>query len=663
MDSWNFGNVRRKYQPSKKRRGVPSQWYPLWGGWGQVFVEADGEDEAIIDGIDGATGMSYCFNPDCSHPQNPDNAEFCQACGDMLTLHERYRAMKLLGRGGFGRTFLGMDLQPSAHPLCVIKQCCPYRQNRHRSAKIAELFQREVEHLRSLGHHPQIPDLLNHFSQSEEDYLIQTYVKGQTLDQMLHRRGPFDEAQIRNLLISLLPVVQFIHNYQVVHRDIKPANVIQSDVDQTLVLVDFGASKSLAEAVAVRTGTSIGSAGFAAPEQVVGRATYASDLYGLGVTCLHLLTGIPPVDLFSFGEGRWVWQDYLQQPVSNSLVMILNRMVERDLHDRYPSASNILHDLDPNYVKQPEKETEFFQAFHVESLNTGWNCVGTLCGHRGAIMAIAMHPSGQYLASGGFDKTIQLWSLDKQQVVVTLTGHSEPVTSLTFNSTGELLVSGSVDDTIRIWDVAQGKLVRLIDDPSDSVTSLMVALCPLGQTIVSGSDDCMVRLWNVHTGKMLRAFQEKRAVTGIQFMPKGDRLVTSTSDNTLRIWDPATGECLQTLEGHSQDVLAFAIAPQGNVIVSGGGDNTVRLWNLKTQQAKTLTGHLDWVKSVALQPGGTLIASGSSDTTIRLWQWPEGTLNDALPGHTRDVNALAFTPDGTMLVSGSGDRTLKLWRC
>lgn len=606
--------------------------------------------------------MSYCLNPDCVHPHNPDDARFCLACGTAITLQNRYQAMKLLGQGGFGRTFLGIDLHEPTHPLCVIKQCCPYRQNRHRLAKVAELFEREVKNLQTLGQHPQIPDLLTHFSEGVQEYLVQSYVKGPTLEQVLNRRGSYTEPQIRQILTDLLPVLQFIHDNQVIHRDIKPANLIHNEVDDHLVLVDFGASKTLLGAAFVRTGTSIGSAGYAAPEQVMGRATYASDLYSLGVTCLHLLTGIPPVDLFSFGEGEWVWKDYLQQPVSNELTTILNRMVERDLDHRYTSAVSILHDLDPTTVKPAEHTTEFFQAFHVATPGTGWHCVETLCGHRAPVTAIAMHPNGQYIASSSFDRTIQLWSLADRQVVGTFFGHSEAVTSLAFSATGDVLVSGGVDDTIRLWDVATQSLIRFMDDPSDSITSLVVALCPLGQTIASGSDDCSLRLWNVNTGKLLRTVRETRSITGVQFMPEGDRLVTSNSGDTLKIWNVATGKCLQTLSGHTQDVLAFAIAPQGNLIVSGGGDNTVRLWNLETRQLKTLTGHLDWVKSIALQPGGTLIASGSSDTTIRLWQWPQGTPSGTLTGHTRDVNALAFTPDGRTLVSGSGDRTLKIWQ-
>ncbi|MBL1178128.1 4-Cys prefix domain-containing protein [Pantanalinema sp. GBBB05] len=65
--------------------------------------------------------MSYCLNPTCAAPQNPDQASHCQSCGAALRLHHRYRAMQLLGQGGFGRTFRAIDEQNSLNPDCVIK--------------------------------------------------------------------------------------------------------------------------------------------------------------------------------------------------------------------------------------------------------------------------------------------------------------------------------------------------------------------------------------------------------------------------------------------------------------------------------------------------------------------------------------------------------------
>lgn len=607
--------------------------------------------------------MSYCLNLDCPSPPNPNDAKFCLSCGELLLLGHRFLALKLLGQGGFGRTFLGVDTTLPSRPPCVIKQCCPSLKNRQRSPKITELFRREIQHLKALGQHPQIPDYIDHFHQAETDYLVQMYVEGQTLEQHLQQRALFGEEQIHQLLTDLLPVVQYIHDRQVIHRDIKPANVIHRQVDNRLVLVDFGASKGFSGEGLVETGTVIGSAGYAAPEQVAGRATFASDIYSLGVTCLHLLTGISPLDLFSFGEGRWVWRDFLPQPLSDPMAAILDRMVERDLYYRHASAAHVLHELDPSYVVATEKQTEFFEPFHVQVSRLGWHCETTLCGHKGAITAIAMHPGGQYFASSSFDKVIQLWSLSSQQVVSTFLGHSEPVTSLTFSPDGRFLISGGVDDTIRLWDVARRELVRMICDPADSVMSLVVAVSPSGEAIASGSDDGSLRIWNLHTGKLLKHFQETRAVTSLQFTPDGTLLASSSSDNTVRLWNLSTGDLVHQLSGHRRDVNAFAITPNGKILVSASSDNTLRLWDLATYHSlKTLTGHLDWVKSVAIAPNGSILASGSSDTTIRLWQLPQGTLSSTLPGHTHEVNALAFTPDGRALISGGGDRTLKIWR-
>ncbi|NEP41588.1 MAG: protein kinase, partial [Okeania sp. SIO2H7] len=169
--------------------------------------------------------MSYCLNPQCQNPQNREGLQFCEACGAKLLLRERYRAIKPLGRGGFGKTFLAVDEDKPSKPPCVIKQFLPQVANNDRKA--AELFQQEAVRLDQLGKHPQIPDLLAHFQQDSNQYLVQEYIDGPNLAQQLAQTGPFKESQIKELLEDLLPVLDFIHQHKVIHRDIKPANIIR----------------------------------------------------------------------------------------------------------------------------------------------------------------------------------------------------------------------------------------------------------------------------------------------------------------------------------------------------------------------------------------------------------------------------------------------------
>jgi serine/threonine protein kinase len=260
--------------------------------------------------------MSYCLNPDCQKPQNPNGTKFCQSCGTKLLLAERYRAIKPLAQGGFGRTLLAEDEYKPSKPHCVIKQFYPQGQNN--AGKAAELFQQEAVRLEQLGKHPQIPELFAHFEQDSRQYIVQEFIDGQNLAEELAGTGVFREEQIRSLLGDLLPVLQFIHEGQVIHRDIKPENIIrrrtppyQGGARGGLVLVDFGAAKYATGTALGKTGTTIGSAGYAAPEQTFGQAVFASDIYSLGVTCIHLLTNIEPFELYNAMESGFVWRHHL----------------------------------------------------------------------------------------------------------------------------------------------------------------------------------------------------------------------------------------------------------------------------------------------------------------------------------------------------------------
>jgi formylglycine-generating enzyme required for sulfatase activity len=290
--------------------------------------------------------MSYCINPNCSAPaKNSSGTNFCVTCGEFLLLKDRYRAQKLLGQGGFGKTFRAVDEDRPGQPLCVIKQFA-YKSSDPKAQQIAlNLFYEEAKHLQSLGSHPQIPELLAYFDVNGQPYLVQQYIDGQDLEQELIASGQFNQQKIYELLESILPVLDFLHNQPkpVIHRDMKPANIIRQRIDGALILVDFGAAKQATQTILAKTGTMIGSPEFVAPEQLRGKPTFASDIYSLGVTCIYLLTDVPPFDLFDSSQDDWVWRNYLvNNPVDKLLGEVLDGLIVNALARRYRSASDVL---------------------------------------------------------------------------------------------------------------------------------------------------------------------------------------------------------------------------------------------------------------------------------------------------------------------------------
>ena len=295
--------------------------------------------------------MSLCLNPDCNYQNSQQSLKFCQQCGSTLKIGDRYRAIKILGQGGFGRTFVGIDEALPSHPTCVIKQFFPA--DLDSAAKAAELFQQEAVRLDDLGKHPQIPTLFAHLELDNKQYLIQEFIDGQDLLKELQEQGAFSEAKIQILLADLLPVLQFIHERNVIHRDIKPENIIRrrfpnsssSTTAKSHVLVDFGAAKYVTTTALMQTGTCIGSAVYIAPEQARGKAIFASDLYSLGVTCIHLLTNISPFELMDM-DGMWIWHNFLVNNfISAGLAQIIDRLILSAPSQRYQTAQAVLNDL------------------------------------------------------------------------------------------------------------------------------------------------------------------------------------------------------------------------------------------------------------------------------------------------------------------------------
>lgn len=312
----------------------------------------------------------HCTRPGCPRPQNiftdlDDTAtlrtvqqKFCTSCGMPLLLAGRYLPSKLLGQGGFGAAFLARDRYTPTMRSCVVKQFQPSGDLNPDQLQVAQgLFEREALVLESLGNkHPQIPDLLAFFEINVPNratgksnsffYLAQEFIDGENLEEELERRGPFSEAEIREILQSILPVLQFVHDNQSIHRDIKPSNIMRRR-DGRLFLLDFGAVKQVTATAGLspnKGSTGIYSMGFAPPEQMRGDVVYpATDLYALGVTCVTLLTGKQPNELYDAYSNTWNWHNHAT--VSDPLREILDKLLQPTPSHRFQSANEVLEAL------------------------------------------------------------------------------------------------------------------------------------------------------------------------------------------------------------------------------------------------------------------------------------------------------------------------------
>lgn len=215
-------------------------------------------------------------------------------------LHGRYQLQQQLGNNAGRQTWLAVDRGASPAETVIVKLLAF---SPHMQWDDLKLFEREAMVLQQLNH-PRIPQYRDYFSLEPQTGaglnwfgLVQQYIPSSSLSQLLHQGQRFSQSQVQNIAQSVLQILIYLHNLNppVLHRDIKPSNLILGE-DGEVYLVDFGAVQDTAAGEGV-TFTVVGTTGYAPLEQFWGRAVPASDLYALGATLIHLLTGTPPADL------------------------------------------------------------------------------------------------------------------------------------------------------------------------------------------------------------------------------------------------------------------------------------------------------------------------------------------------------------------------------
>jgi serine/threonine protein kinase len=293
---------------------------------------------------------------------NNGSHRFCTHCGEALPLtvgqviDNRYEIARILGQGGFGRSYLAIDRQKS-RKICVLKEFAPQVVNPQVLQKAQELFEREASVLKQIQH-PQIPRFHSSFQAKigtkDFFFLVQDYIEGDNYDQLFTQRQSqgksFSEEEVINLLHNILPVLAYIHSLDIVHRDISPDNLILRQSDNLPVLIDFGGVKQLPASqgfwqtqLAVNA-TLLGKKGYAPEEQLrQGKVYKNSDFYSLAVTVLVLVMGKQPHLLYDSYNGVWLWGKEIK--VSPKLETVLRKMLAYKPSDRYQKAEQVIKDL------------------------------------------------------------------------------------------------------------------------------------------------------------------------------------------------------------------------------------------------------------------------------------------------------------------------------
>ncbi|NEQ24247.1 MAG: protein kinase [Microcoleus sp. SIO2G3] len=570
------------------------------------------------------------------------------------------------------------------------------------------MFDTEARILDALGQqHDQIPTLFAYCQESDETYQVQEYIDGENLGGWIARKRRLSAQGAIELLLDLLPVVDYIHSHGVIHRDIKPSNLIQRRSDGKVVLIDFGAAyhDSSQEAEA-ETALEIGTPGYMPDEQQRGHASFSSDLYALGLSVINLLTGIAPSKLeFDEITGTLDWQSHLRESLDPRLIAILDRMTQQQQRDRFARAADVLTALSvfPGVGKTHKRRwsVSLWQqsaaqarqvlkpalALSLVMFAGGWyfvdrgHSVNVLFAHvnglmrrsdmqltllrnlpmQSAIDQMRIAPNNRVLVTAGADHVLRLWSLPNGAMLKALSGHRDRVTALSITADSRFLISSSEDRTVRLWDMNSGELLREFTGALAAVTA--IAISPDGQTIAGGSKDGTLRLWNLQTGALLRTLTIPDVeVTAVVFGKTS--VITASHDRTtqsnvrqLQVWDLANGQLRRTLTGHTEPIVNLQMV-NDHMLLSVGTDRSL-LWDLDRdelvrvfdQEAPPVTAFLDGQRLM------TVYGNGS----IQVRTQETGWLSTTIAGKWRNLQA-TLSPNQRYLACWSPDQQLRIWQ-
>jgi eukaryotic-like serine/threonine-protein kinase len=619
-----------------------------------------------------------------------------------------YRLIKKLGAGGMGAVFLAEDTIAQRK---VALKILP-KKLATSNPDFIQRFRREAQAMGKLNHQ----NIVAAFAVGEEqghNYYAMEYCDGEPLDALLKREKFLKPERAVEIVTQVAHGLQHAHKYNLIHRDIKPANVFITSEGVAKIL-DLGLSKNIEEqdtAYLTQAGHAVGTPHYISPEQAKGAADIdgATDIYSLGATFYHLVTGQTPFD----GKTSAVVmtkhlteqlpnpQD-IREEIPDGVVHVIVKMMAKDRKDRYTNCSELIDDLDAvaaghspsshaleavkssvalRRVVMPPPRTKYDSSPRHSIPAKGTGRHETIRGSTVVHDAIGIHrggtlsPQRKFMLMGVGSAVLMVFFVVYVQRT-TPKATSEIAAPVTVNGSGGATpalpnASGAParqqkapePQPVQIAVLRENNEVssKRLDGHTKVVTT--VAFSPDGRYVLSGSEDLMLRVWDVESGQTIKMLQHYSAVTSAVFSSDGRFILSGSWDHHQRWWDVSSGKEIRRMAPGKHKVLAsVALSPDDKLAVSGGADKYMFIRNVADGEELCRTPMLpDGITSVAFHPGGKLAAAGLRDNTIRLYDAATCQQVRRFDGHQSTVSCVAFSPDGTRMLSSSMDSTVMVW--
>ncbi len=274
--------------------------------------------------------------------------------------------------------------------------------------------------------------------------------------------------------------------------------------------------------------------------------------------------------------------------------------------------------------------------------------------HTDDVECLAFSPDGKFLATGGWDKAIRVFSIDSNFTWMgTLYGHDAAVTTISFSRDSKKIISGGNDFNTIIWELApEGIFVKKQSFKFNTIAVASVVYGLSLKTIFSASVDGKIYSYDLEK-KVERKIDHKAPLNAIAVSNDQRMIFCADQTNILKQYD-TKGTVIRSFDGHMDAINAVATALNNKFLVTGSSDKTAIIWDMQTgKQLRKLVGH-DWkITSIAISVDSKYIVTGSTDGTTRLWEAETGKLLKTFSGVGNTVTYVALHPNNRLIASAN----------